>query len=271
MSQYREASGGTVYTWPYRMAISVNNASGSGGAPKDVTVVLPTDLDVLWTNIQTNGEDIRVTGSDGVTLLTFKLSAGFSKATRTGTIEIDDGVQSTAATKVLWLYWGNATVGAFTPWGGSASSPYSGYLVGAPGSPLAPDVRLTWAREPVSATKPSQRLQKTPDAQILIALEYRSRLATRTQPYAGGLEDEEPSTIEYAVYDNVAPYSAESGMVDRTQVRIDGDFVYVLVKSGTDDTSYTLSVVLVTTSKNTGAPARTLEMRAVVEVSDLIP
>lgn len=269
MSQYREASGGTVYTWPYRMALSVDNSAFSVGTPQDVSVTIPTDLDVFWTNIQTNGEDVRVTGSDGATAVSWKFAGGFSKTTRSGTIQIDDGVQSGSSCKVLWVYWGHATVSAPTYWAGPPVSPYSGYLVGTPGAPLAPDVRLTWAREPVSATKPSQRLQKTPSSQILVAIEYRSRLAERAQVYAGGLEDEEPSTVEYTVYDSGA--AAVVGMVDKTQIRVDSDFVYVLVKSGTDGSSYTLSVVLVTAFKNTGAPARTLEMRALIEVSDLIP
>lgn len=267
MSRYREVSGGTEYLFSYRVPLVIDNSAGSVVAT-DVAITIPTDYDDFWKQINSNaGEDIRVLGPDGVTLQSFKLT-GYTFVSRTLTINVDNAVMlaSSIPGAVLWLAWGNATVGAPTYASFTPSSPYTAYLIE---SRLTPDVMLDWRREPVGATKPSQRIQKTPSAQIIVAINYRKALGLRSAPYAGGYEDEEPQGFDYAVYNSSA--AAQSAMVDKTQIRADNDNVYVLVKAGSDGSTYTLSVLMYTTSKNTGNPARTLEMRAIVEVSDLIP
>lgn len=267
MSHYREYTASVEYLWTRRMPLVVDNSAGSVVA-NDVAFTVPYDFEDFWKYIQSNaGEDIRVADTDGLTLLSFKLT-GYVFATRTLTINIDNGVNY-AATRpgiCLWLYWGNATVGVPAYWGGAPAAPYSAYVLG---SRLAPDVVLGWKREAVGATKPSQRLQKTPNAAIVVAIEYRSMLSKRQAPFAGSLDDEEPYGFDYSVYNSAA--AAQAAMVDKTKIRADERFVYVLVQAGSDATTYTLSVLMYTTSKNTANPSRTLEMRALVEVTDLIP
>lgn len=268
MSAYSEVLAGVPQTWPYRVPLVVDNSAGSFAAPKDVAFTVPTDWDDFWLRInQTDGRDIRVTGSDGATLSSFKLT-GFTLVGRVLTINVQNGVNLTSSHPgvTLWLYWGNTSVAACTYAAFAPATPFTAYaLLDTP----APDVRLRWLRGQVGDTKPAQRFQKTPSAQVLVAIEYRSILGRRTAPYGGGYQDEEPQDWDYSVYN--AAGSAQAAMVDKTLIRADERFVYVLVKAGSDATTYTLSVTMTTCHKNTGSPARVLEMRALVEVSDLIP
>ena len=248
MSRYRDSSGNT---WRFRKLIAIDGPSGTPGAP-DVTYALPADDEHFWANVQSDGDDVRITAADGRTAKTYQFSVAFNASTRVGTIQVDDGANgSSTAAGVLWLYYGHSTVsagsGSFvagTLWTGRT-------LVGRP----APGRVLQWAPEQPGATSAAAKIQKTANETILVAIHYRDVLAHRAIPFAGGLEEEEPSTFAYGCYD---AGSAQAAMVDLTAIRADNEYVYVLLKAGSSGSTYTVRVVMTTTGSNTGL-GRTLE------------
>jgi hypothetical protein len=114
---------------------------------------------------------------------------------------------------------------------------------------------LTWHAEVPGVTAAADRVQKTANETILVAIRYRDVLAKRRVPYGGSLFEEEPSTLTYGCYD---AGSAQAAMIDLTAIRLDNDFLYVLLKAGASGSIYTVRVVMVTTGSNTGL-GRTLE------------
>ena len=112
-----------------RVPIVVDDRAGSGS--RDVTAAVPSTLAEFWDSIQADGDDIRVTLDDGVTPVTYQWS-GFTYATRTGSVQVDNATAPQSAMNVLWLYFGSASAtsgaGSFT-----ASSARTG--IAAPSTP----------------------------------------------------------------------------------------------------------------------------------------
>jgi hypothetical protein len=238
-------------TWKFRRAIAINGPGGTPGAP-DLTHALKSDDAHFWANVQSDGDDVRITSADGRTLKTYQYSVAFNASTRVGTIQVDDGAAGDSThVGVCWLYYGNSTVSAGS---GSfvAGTMWDGYTL--PSRP-APDRVLTWHAEVPGVTAAADRVQKTANETILVAIRYRDVLAKRRVPYGGSLFEEEPSTLTYGCYD---AGSAQAAMIDLTAIRLDNDFLYVLLKAGASGSIYTVRVVMVTTGSNTGL-GRTLE------------
>lgn len=263
MSRLVVRSGGTTYTWSYRMPIVINNATEPPGAA-DVTFTIPTNWDYFWNNLgQADGDDIAITSADGETELTWQFNPALNVSTRAATIEIDNAAPATAAADgvVLWLYWGNATIGTRAGSFVYAAAQTAYALT----SSYAYDIRFNWTREPPNQNKARPAFQKAADEQVVVAVAYRDVLSKRATLYGGGIEDEEPYYFTYAVYDDT---SAQAAMIDATAIRADNDYVYLLVKAGTNGTEYTLRLTMVTTSKSNTGLARTLIFSATVRVKN---
>lgn len=245
-----------THRWPSRVGICINH-SAHDVAAKDVSVTVPADHELFWRSsaaggVQSDGKDIRVTTANGTTLVTALELTSFTYASRTLTMELDNASAGGSHDgEVLWLYWGNASATTVATTFVSAS-PLTGYILA--GRP-APDRELTWRAEQFGVTAAADRIQKTANETILVAIRYRHMLAHRRMPYAGSLYEEEPSTLTYGCYDGG---SADGAMVDLTAIRLDNDFIYVLLKAGSSGSTYTVRVVMVTTGSNTGL-ARTVE------------
>lgn len=256
-------SGGTTYTWPYRMPLVINNESVPPAA-EDATITIPTNWDHFWTTLgQADGDDIAITSADGETEVTWQFNPALNVGNRVATIEIDGVSPPTAAADgvVLWLYWGNTTTasraGSFV-----YSASKTAYVLT---SSYAYDIRFIWSREAPNVNKARPAFQKTAAETVIVAIAYRDVLAKRPFPYGGGIEDEEPYYISYAVYDDT---SAQAAMIDATAIRMDNDYIYLIVKAGTTGTEYTLRVTMTTTSKSNTGLARTLEFSATVRVKN---
>lgn len=244
MSRYISGSD----SFSYRMPIVLDTAT-TPPATSDVTVTIPADDQFFWSTVHSTGNDIRVTSADGRTLLTYQFNPAFNYANRACTLEIEDGAPISSATgRFLWLYWGNSTVSA--PGGSFVyAAAYTGYTV--VGHPFrSTPYRYEWSPDRYGATKATPTIQKQASETIVVALRYRGALIKRVKPYAGGLEQEEPLTFEYAVYDGA---SAQAAMIDATAIRADDQYVYLIVKAGTTATEYTLRVTMTThPGSNTG-------------------
>lgn len=245
----------------YRAAITLIDDGGS-----DMTITVPPDWDLFWEAIQADGDDIRVTDSDGVTLLDYQW-ASFTYATRTGVIEIDDLPGSGAEdARCVWLYFGNAaaTDGAATF---TASTPIDGMIHLGDPSGIVLDV----ISDPPGATEPSQQVAKTTTGQLLIWWRI-GYLETRQAPYNGHILYEEPYAVSADVLSSGTP---QGSMTDASALRFvygtDGyTYVRMLVKAGSDATDYTIavSVTSVIGSTTDDTVKRIVTGRALLRVND---
>ena len=93
--------------WIRRWPIAVDAVTAGNSGSKDVDIVIPATWDWFWNGVQdqTNGRDIVVCGSDGVTLLAFQYS-GLNFTTRTLTLQINAlALDGTGKMNMIWLYW----------------------------------------------------------------------------------------------------------------------------------------------------------------------
>ena len=242
--------------WQYRAAITID-ALGGGGTV-DATIVLPPDWDIFWDNVQTNGEDIRVTSSDGFTAATWDLN-GFVKASRAGTLEIDNYAAPAAQMFVLWIYWGNSAaltgITAFVP-----ASAKTGYVeVGGPVAPI-----VVTAQERPGEVRPRRQITKTSAETIFVTFDFEAELHKPRAPQAGKRRLEE---IDYATtVVNLAGVD-QTGMYTAANLRVfHPGYVVMEVKAGTDGSDYTIQCRIITKEKS--GRTRTLARRAWLKVRD---
>ena len=245
--------------WGYRRAITIDNTAGTPGAPVDVTITLPASDDELWDNLRSAGQDIRVTGPDGYTLLTFDVDS-LNTTTRVGTLEIDGWTVSGTKSLQAFLYFGQPTVStaltSFVP-----ASAVSGYIeTGAPTA--ARTMRATI--QPSGATIPMVDVVKGSAEAFYIDIDFSGILERQRGPAWERTMYEE---IDYILLVNVLTGGAnQTAMYDVTKNRIcDHGRVRVYVQAGTTATDYVL-VVQVVTKRPGSSVSRTLEHRARIRV-----
>jgi len=91
----------------YRVPLTVDNNSGAGTI--DVTVTIPADFGLFWSQVATTGHDIQITDSDGFTALTWGRQT-WDHAARSAVLQINDWTPDSAdATVIAWLYFGDAS------------------------------------------------------------------------------------------------------------------------------------------------------------------
>lgn len=249
----------------YRAPITVDNATGAASA--DVTFTVPDDWDHFWDAIQSDGDDVRITSSDGQTLQSYAWQS-FTYASRTGVLEIDGAtLSSTAGMDCLWLYYGNdsATDGSAAT---TIASARSGYIeLGRPSTHI-----IEAQPESPGTTRPRARIQKTSDEQLFVWWRISGLLEQRAEPYNSRRLYEEPLSAAVTVTDGG---SAQGSMVSATKQRFvevrgrgGGIYVRAFIQAGADDTDYTLELDL-----KTVVPAdtshRILEPRALLRVRDV--
>jgi hypothetical protein len=91
----------------YRVPLTVDNNSGAGTI--DVTITIPADFGLFWSQVATTGHDIQITDSDGFTALTWGRQT-WDHAARSAVLQINDWAPDSAdATVIAWLYFGDAS------------------------------------------------------------------------------------------------------------------------------------------------------------------
>lgn len=227
--------------YKYRMPVLVDNRSGS--ATIDVEFTIPSEWGRFWNEIDSNGYGIRLTDSDGVTLVTYQL-ASWTYATRTATIEVD--AWSPAGSDgyyVLWLYFGIASAtdgaGSFT-----AASAKSGYVHIA--QPTAP----TFVAQTVAdgATTPPKSYQTDPASTLRLYCDITDELALQEAPLNESPAYEEVSTVAFETTD---AGSTETNLWESTSVRLHQYagrlFASVDVLNGTSGSDYMDTFTITTT------------------------
>jgi len=248
-----------------RVPITID-ATGAAGTV-DWELVVPPTWTRFWSTIQSDGDDIRITDSDGVTVLSYAWS-GFVYATETGTIQVDGhALGATTGAHAAWLYYGNssATDGSVAVTITSAKTAY--IAIEKPTRHI-----LSAAPEKPRAAAPFQEIHKDSAGVELLYWEIGSQLLRR------GAGDEhnnhrELEEVDYIVWDVTDGAASQAALFDATETRIVQDssgklWARTYVKAGTSGTDYTGELTIVTTGFAT-AGVRTLEARVIIHVKDL--
>jgi len=262
---YREGS----QVWLSRALITVENASGGNGS-LDIQIPIPTRDDAFWEAIDSSGDELRVCGPDGVTLLDYAL-ASFNKTNRTGTIQIEGTpVSNSYEAQCVVVYWDSdgASAGSTSV---TISSPLDGYwdLGQVPRTRFGPQ---DFGR---NATQPDSGFTKTVDEERMIAFNVgpllrRARVRTNGQ---SGLEG--VLGLSYEVLN--AAGSAQASMVEADSLRLFADtsglWVMCKVKAGTTDTIYTVSLTVTCLEDSSGGITTTTQVlnpRVYCKVEDVL-
>jgi N-acetylneuraminic acid mutarotase len=91
-------------SWQYRDTITATNSGGTALENYQLKVDLPADFP--YGNAQPTGDDLRVTTSDGVTLLK-EWTERFDAKNRTGTVWVKVPLMPAGSTVTMYLYYGN--------------------------------------------------------------------------------------------------------------------------------------------------------------------
>lgn len=247
--------------WQFRRAITIDN-SAAAAAP-DVSFDLPTDDDHFWANVQSDGDDVRVTNSAGRTLLTYDV-ATWNQANRTGTVRIDaPALEATAGMYLAWVYYGNsaAATGAGVP---VIAAPVTAYIdLGAPTAR-----RILVRPEAPGATVARAVVQKTASEGVFVWWDITDELEPRNRQFAGRNRYEEPFYCSFRV---TLAGAAQAGMVSATAQRFVeiGNRVWVrtFVQAGTTGVTYTAELTVVTRPSTSNY--RTINPRARLIVEDV--
>lgn len=237
-----------------RVSITLDSTAGSGSANYQVTI--PANLSDFWDTIDASGNELRVTGPDGSTVLTYDLS-GFSKTNRTCTIRIGSHTVGSASMGHAFLYYDMAGVstGAGSP---ATASPRSGYID--VGDVIAP-IKLRHQRP--GDTKPADVVSKDSGASDWVWIDLGHTLDGMFLASDGHKDWEE---ISYVTYTVEASGAAVSTMLDVTSMRvINGRYIRMILKAGTTGVDNTLILTAVTTYPNQQT-GRTLVFRVLVKV-----
>ncbi len=244
--------------WSHRFPILVDKLT-AGTIAVDVTAVVPPTLSDFWDNLQSNGDDIRVTDADGRTLETYDIAAGFDATLRQCTIEVQTATPPVADCMfVLWAYVGNAgAASAKTPF--TPSSPRTGHL-----SAYVPqgDV-FRFARPAPGQTQPSQVFQVATGDEPTPWVLFDRALQNLSAAYEGKRWGEEIAWVQEQVLRQDADSAAR---YDESLLRMAGRGAIrahlhdSVLTSGQD---YTLRLLVGTTE------SRILDSRVLVKCQDV--
>lgn len=240
-------------SWKKRIPVAVDNSAGTT-TNKDFTLVLPPDWDDFWGSVRTDGFDLRVTGPNGLTPLTFKRTS-WNHTGRSGTLDVQ-GLPVTASTMAqAWLYWGNASAtdgaGSFAP-----SSPLTSWVT--LDVPTSRIVRVLPERP--DDLKPRALLGKMSSEETYVLWDFRPVLHRRATAHNGQVSGEEVDRV--AVADVRLNDAAQASMTVFNKAQMFDGLVATLLKGGQSGTTYTALCRVVTTD------GRVVEGRARVAVRD---
>lgn len=258
-----------------RTAISVPNTAGSATADVDVTI--PEDWDEFWDTIDTAGANLRLTGPDGRTLLTYDVDkpggGAFSKSGRSGRIRIDGAalVGTANYTSLLWLYWDPED----TVTDGSSAVTISGALDG-----YLELGRPTRRAVVVQPHPPGLDRPQTLDSKSSTAAEhYWADVAAILEVYRRPVEErlcyEEIAGVLVASLDDTGAAAALHSHTDTRFVEVDQGrgrrmLIRLKLSGGTNGERYTAGLVISTRTPASSSAHRTITHRFGLAVVDAL-
>jgi hypothetical protein len=267
MSWYNE-------TWTKRLPITFYQPSAAAASTVDLTGTFPTDYDFFWDAVETNGGDIRITDSDGLTLIS--LAAGnangwdlgasaFSTSTRTFAPRIDGWTGAPAVNNAicqLFLYFDAGTQTGTADGAIALASQRTLYY---PQFDKRTSKRVVVREEVPGTTTPRQDFQKFVGEEILVAWDFSQLLMKRARPFEGKLLYEE---IDYAEIDAGQTVTSDATLYDVSLSRIiPGNTVLALYKGGTTGSNYWIECRVVTTAGRTLIGRANMRVRNVTQVA----
>lgn len=230
-----------------RMPITVDNSAGVAATSVDVEVTIPKDWEEFWSVIDASGANIRVTGPDGVTLVTYDVDDGaggaFSTTTRAGRIRIDGYTvpTSTVGMYQAFVYFdpdGSVTAGDSVV---TMTSTVSGYIhVGLPRG----DRRFPYVPQTPGSTRPRTFTHKAPSEQVDVWVAWTNALEVQRKASEDSRKREElyyfvMSVENTAGTDQTSMYTLSACRFVETP---DGKaWTKLVVKAGTTATNYTIA------------------------------
>lgn len=246
-----------------RIALNIDDTGGSGGTV-DVSMSIPKDLDVFWTNIESTGaDDLDVTKADGLSAQTFQLSS-FTYASRTMVLELDNfALVSTGKMEIAWLYFDQASPvnseGSFT-----AATPETSHILDA--CPVQGPV-LQAQPDPPGAGIPLQRISKKSTETLHVWWDITDVMERRCNNFAKYDLYEEPAWLDIDV--ELAGVSQSTMFTaDETRLVFTPEQRYLVrttIKAGSDGQDVTL---ILTVGITNGTTVRVADFRAICEVGD---
>ncbi len=239
-------------TFSFRSAIAVDG-TGAGAGSINVQVTIPTDHALFWDNVQSDGDDVRFTQSDGITSLVYERTT-WDYANKSAVFKITAfNLASAGDMGNLWMYFGNATVASVSSaYGGGALQ--TGRIIV---SGIVPNDLIAEPGFSINDTSARYDVQKTPGETVFVWV--RATLSTRDVLFNGYYYAEEIQYADVAADDaNVTVAMSELRLfTDRTGFA----WLRVQISGGADLDTDTVRVTIGTTNSRVG--------QAVIDVSVL--
>ena len=244
----------------YPVAINVLGGPETGGA-HDVRIVVPKDWDDFWNNIRSDGFDIILTDANGNQQVFTRSTFNF--ANRSLTL---DGQNcfflNQNSISLMYIYFNNPAQSTDLSGTFVVSTPKLGTLTfGRPSQYAIGNLIQQQGNETPVAT-----FQKTEDEEIYIWFRIGSLLSKRISPYNEHIEYEEVGYVQVESLDNTG--TDDINRYTESDTRYIPGWVGAKFKGGTNNTSYTLNVKVVTTSIGL---TQLYNARALLRIRNLLP
>ncbi len=257
--------------WTRRVPITLDNTVGAAGIDADVSI--PAWFDAFWEVIDANGDELRVTHADGVTVLDYSVdgaaAGSFDRSTRSGRLRID-GLTTPATPSVVlaWLYFDSMAAQGAGSTSTTITSPVDGLI------DLARPSQLQTLAQPQrpGLTRPRHVLTKGGNEQVNVWV-HLLPLERQTSPGRAHRVYEEPWYLELSVLDDAGGNNAgRFDLAKSSFVQVAGGRRIALkchVKAGDSGGAYVVVPRLGTVVPGGSSVNRTLEPRVGLLVQDV--
>lgn len=257
---------GSTNPFNARFPLAVDATAVASSTNRDVQVIIPKTLEEFWANIGSDGYDIRVTDSDGITLIDYDWGT-WNYNNRSGTLEIygASGTNTWEAQQssipLIWIYVGDSDAGDGSTTA-TLTSALNGFL-----SPERPSEIVIVTDPTPGRLTPDNSRSKSSNDRRGYWFDFRPVLRRGARRYNDRAEWEEIDFLEVSTETGGSGASLEI----ESSTRIEGGgLVRVVVAGGTDGTDYTVIVKATTRipDDSTGATRQVVEGRLLLQVRD---
>lgn len=226
----------------YRVPVAVDNTSGASTI--DVEITVPSDFGLFWSQVATNGHDIKLADSDGITLLTWK-RLSFDHASRTAVLQINDWSPDSAdAIVILYLYFGEEspvdTASSF-----SGTNPKAGRVIAGKPAPGAVIIRA----QPLAIDSdiPQARYSWPPGQSGYVIFDVTEHLAKQAAPLNDNSDFETIAAVNVATRTGGSAYGGGNTPTKTRVSQYDGRaLVWMFLTGSADGTQYTDEITVIT-------------------------
>lgn len=232
-------------SWQNRAPIAVNN--NGGASTIDVTCTLPQQWAEFWDSVRSDGHDIRITDSDGVTALTWQRQT-WNHGGKNAVIQIDAWSPASAdATVIAWIYWNHTGTPSDDSGSFTASSAKTGTVINYIPPPGATVVQCSPL--PTDSAVPLARYSWPPNQAGYIWWDLRGVLAAHGEPYQGHSQAEEVSAIVVQTNNDGSGYASGNTPANTAMIERRGRvFVAMWLLAGVNTADYIDQITITTTA-----------------------